>query len=305
MKRTLAALAAVFALAAGGADAALLALAPVDCTTVISVDVRRLRSNRDVRAMLGSPGMAKNFSQLERSGVRVADVESAAIFFWDNHWYGVLRVAGAEKIRAALEVRCARKSSGIEAATIAGRRVYRLKRAPRRDGRHLKKELCVTIFEDGAVLVAKYIEVEKFLKAKRVGAAEAARLACNDAEAWLFCRMDRLRRNEDLEGFALKRASLELRLGGAERTALAVTGVVTFADPEKARTMSETLPGILAFFAGLVFSEDPEGGEQVVRALRSEVDGDTLRLSLELPEDLFRRFLRGWESLKDKKLRGR
>lgn len=305
MRKTLAALAAVFALTAGGADAALLALAPADYTAVIWVEVRRLRGNRDIRAMLESPGTAKSFSQMERGGVRVADIESAAIFFWDNHWYGALRVADASPIRDTLERRCAEKNSGIEAVTIADRRVYRLKLAPRNDGRHVKKELCITVFEDGTVIVAKYIEVEKFLKAARLDAAAAARFARNDAEAWLFCRMNRLRKNEDLEAFAIKRASLEMRLCGPERTALSMTGAITFANADKARTMSMTLPGILAIFAGLVFSEDPEGGDMVVRALRSEVDGDTLRLSLDMPEDLFRRFLRGWESLKDKKPRGR
>ena len=65
--------------------------------------------------------------------------------------------------------------------------------------------------------------------------------------------------------------------------------------------MSMTLPGVLAFFAGLIFAEDPEGGDMVVRALRSEVNGRTMRISLDMSEELFRRFLKGLESFEGRK----
>ena len=301
MRKALVALAAAFALTVGAADAALLALAPAEYTAVISLDLRRLLGNRDFRKWSESPAVAESLSELARAGMRISGIRALAIFYWDDNWYGVLKPDPALRLREALERRCADPSSKITAETLAGRRVYLLRRPPTRGNRHKKKELCFTFFGDDTAVVAKFVELEKFLRVRRLDPAEVARLAARDADAWFVCRTHEgpgaRRKNGELGAFGIKHGALELRLTGGEATAVALSGVLGFSKSSKAREMSMTLPAILAFFTGLVFAEDPEGGEQFVRALRSEVRGKTLRLSLDVSEDLFRRFLRGLESL--------
>ena len=300
MKLVPTALAALCALTAAAGDAALLALTPAGYDTVIAADVPKLMGNRDVRALFDSPGMKKSFSELERAGVRVADLRALAVFSWDDCWYAAMRLDAA-KLRKFLELRCADPAANISAETVGNRRVYRLKRPVRPDGRHRKKELCLTVLDGDTALFAKFIELEKFLAAPRIGAPELSRLAAMDADLWIFCRKPDDPKKKSDSVFDVTEGSLELRLAGVESTALGIAGTGTFSDPEKARSMSMTLPGILAFFAGLIFAEDPGGGDMVVRALRSEVNGRTMRISLDMSEELFRRFLKGLESFEGRK----
>ena len=301
MRRTLIALAVAAALTARAADAALLAPAPAEYTAVISLELRRLLDNRDFRQWSESPAIAATLSELGRGGVRISGIRALTVFYWDDNWYGVLKMDPAVRLREQLERKCADPSAKITAETLAGRRVYLLHRPPIPGNRHRKKELCFTFLGDDTVVVAKFLELEKFLKVRRLDPAAVARLAERDADAWFVCRMhegpDARRKNGEFGAFGIKSGALELRLTGGKATAIALSGVMRFAKPSKAREMSMTLPAILAFFTGLVFSEDQEGGAQFVRALRSSVRGDTLRLSLDVSEDLFRRFLRGVESL--------
>ena len=301
MKQALSALAALLVFAAAAADVALTGLAPADFSVAILVDVRRMLGNREIQRTVASRGVAGTFAEMERAGVRVARIRELAVFFWDNHWYGAMRVEDAAAIRRDLERKCADPASNIVAETVAGNRVYRLKRPAKKDGRQAKKELCLFFPGDGTVVLAKAVEVEKFLTCPRLSPKAAAQLADTDAEVWCEYRGGAAAKTPDEErdsGFDLKltRGFLEIRLAGINRRQVEVTGVGEFSDPADAKSMGKTLPGILAFFAGLIFAEDPEGGDELVRALRSEVDGGELLLSLKASEELFLRFLRAQET---------
>jgi hypothetical protein len=70
--------------------------------------------------------------------------------------------------------------------------------------------------------------------------------------------------------------------------------------------MSTMLPGIMAILTGYVLADDPETADKIVRALRAEVNGNELRLSLNVPREVLRRFLKSLESLfgSEKRRRG-
>ena len=301
MKKVLFALAALLTLAAGGADAALTAWAPADHSLALLVDVRRLMGSRDVRRTVASPGVAEQFAEVERVGLRIALIRELAVFQWDDHWYGVMLVEDAEALRKSLEQKSSDPAAKVAAERVAGATVYRLKRPPRKDGRHKRKELCL-IFPGGDVVVlAKRVEVEAFLKCPKLDHEAAAKLADTDAEVWgEYHDRDNAKRSgrddDDGPDVRLKHGSLMVRLTGAGRDNIEAVAVGVYHDPAGARSMSTALPGIMAFFTGLVFAEDPEGGDELVRALNTEVSGDRLMLSIKATPELVRRFLRAQES---------
>lgn len=297
MKKALSTLAALLALAAGAADAALLKLTPKECSAVISADVRGLLKNPEFKRIAAKPGAVKFLSDAEKFGVRLADIGELAVFNWDDCWYGVFRVENTDGLRRALAA--PRKTPKIVTETVAGHRVYRFRDPTRQDAKHLKKELCLTFTEGGTVVVAKAVELEKFLKTPKADATEIKRLAGNRAEAWAEYR----RRSGGTPGDGgetfdarLKQGKVEIQLAGDAGGDIDIRGTAEFVDHESAESMSMTLPGLLAFFAGLVFSEDPDGGDMFVKALRSEARGNTLHFSLHASEELFGRLLRALRS---------
>ena len=296
MKKVLSTLAAILTLAAGGADAALTAWAPADYSELLLIDVRRLMCNRDVQRAIASPGVAERFAEVERAGLRIAGIRELAVLHWDDHWYGVMIVDGAAKLMLLLERHSADLASKIAGETVAGTRVYRLRRPPKKNGKHEKKELCLVFPGGDVVVLAKRVEVEAFLTCPRLDPAAAAQLADTDAELWYEHRgRDDAKgddRKSDGPDVRLKHGSLMLRLTGAAGRDLEITGVGEYYTPEGAKSMSTALPGILAFVIGLVFAEDQEGGDELVQRLNTRVDGNTLMLSMDVPEPLLGRFLR-------------
>lgn len=300
MKKALFTLAALLALAAGAADAALLKLTPKEYSAVISTDVRGLLKNPEFKQIAAKPGAVKFLSDAEKFGVRLADIGELAVFNWNDCWYGVFRVENADGLRRALAApRNPGKTPQIVTETLAGHRVYRFRNPKRQDARHLKKELCLTFTDGGTVVVAKAVELEKFLKAPRADATEIKRLAGNRAEAWAEYRR-RSGKTPDGGGETfdarLKQGKAEIQLAGDAGGDIDIRGTAEFVDHESAESMSMTLPGLLAFFAGLVFSEDPDGGDMFVKALRSEARGNTLHFSIHASEELFGRLLRALRS---------
>lgn len=300
MKKLFSALAAVLTLAAGAADAALTALAPADYKLALSVDVRRMLGNRDVQQTIAKPDLAKLFAEAERAGLRIARIRELTVFFWDNHWYGAMRMDDAGRLREILEKESAGKNAKIAAEDIDGKRVYRLKRPEEKRPRRRNKELCLVFWDADIVLIAKTAELRPFLSCPRLAPAEAARLADTDAEAWFSYRNRGAAKPKDdsagLVGMDLKNGDLELRLAGPSRRDVEIVGSADFGDPVTAKSMSMTLPGIMAFFLGLVLNDDPQTADRIVRALRTEVDGGGLLLKLEAPDEVVQRFLASLES---------
>ena len=309
MKKALSILAAFLASAAFAADAALLKLTPREYTAVISADVRGLLKNPEFGKIAAKPAAVGFLADAEKFGVRLDSIHEAAVFNWDDCWYGLFRIADADALRRKLEEhRNSGKTPNIVTETAAGRKVYRFRDPKRLDARHRKKELCTTFLDDGTVVVAKAVELEKFLKARRADAAETERLAGNRAEVWAeYRRRPGKTSDDDDETFdaRLKSARAEIMLAGDAKKAVEIRGAADLVDHESAESMSMTLPGLLSFFAGLVFSDDPEGGDMFVKALRSEARGNTLHFSLHASEELFARLLRALENfLGDGKNRG-
>lgn len=310
MKRLPVVLAALLAFAAEAVDVGLTRLAPADYSAVILIDIRRMLGNRDVQRVMASRGAATRFSEVESVGLRIARIRELAVFLWDSHWYGVMRFEGAAELERELARRSADGKSKIAAEVVAGTRIYRLKRPPKPDGRHKTKELCLVFPGGETVVLAKAAEVANFLTCRRLDPAAAAQLADTDAEMWCEYRGKPAEKKPDEEldnvfDMRLKKGVLAIRLTGADRRRVDITGVGEFSDPAAARSMGTTLPGILAFLTGIVFAEDPEGGDELVRALRSEVKGGELLLSLSASEEMFRRFLRAEEAFLSEKKHGR
>jgi len=300
MKKLFSILAALLALAAEAADAALLKLAPKECSTVISADIRGLLQHPEFKKIAAKPGTIPFLAYAEKFGVRLDGIRELAVFNWDDCWYGVFRVADPDGVRKLL---AAHQSTGkaplILTETTAGRQIYRFRDPKRQDAKHRKREVCAVFLDDGVILVAKVIELEKFLKVPKADAAETARLAGNRAEAWAeYRRRTGKSSGDDGETFdaRLKSGKAEIKLAGGAKGDIDILGTAEFVDHEAAESMSMTLPGMLAFFAGMVFSEDPEGGDMFVKALRSKAEGNTLHFSLHTPEPLFGRLLRALEN---------
>ena len=303
MKKLFSALAAALTLAAAGADAALTALAPADYAAVFSIGVRRLLAHRDLQRTAAKPGIAKFFDETERAGMRLARIRELAVFYWGDHWYGAMRVDGAALLRKELELRSAVGDPVVAAAELGGRKIYRLKRPEKENPRHRNKELCLVFWDADVVVLAKTAELEEFLECARVDRTEAERLAANDAEVWCFYRR---RSDAKLDGDAagvidvnLKQGFLELRFAGESRRDVGIAGWADLGDRKTAESMGMTLPGVLAFFMGLVLADDPETADKIVRALRTEVDGGILHLSMHVPEELLQRFLKALETFCD------
>lgn len=300
MKRVLAALAAMLTLAAGGADAKLTAWAPTDYSRVLLIDVRRILGNRDIQRTVASPGVAERFAEVERVGLRLAGIRELAVYQWDDHWYGVMIAENAAELQKSLELKSADPKAKIAAENVAGTTVYRLMRPPKKGDKHKKKELCLFFPGGDVVVLAKRVEVEAFLKCRKLDAAAAEKLADTDAEVWCeYCDRDNAKRDggdDDGPDVRMKHGTLMMRLAGTGRRDLEAVGVGEYHDPAGAVSMSTALPGIMAFFTGLMFADDPEGGDALVRALETEVAGDRLMLSMKVPEKLFRRLLRAVES---------
>lgn len=301
MRTALAMLAAFLALTAGAADAALLAYAPAGSSAVISIDVRGLLENPELRKLAAKPGAIKLLAEAEQTGMRFSDVRKIAVFNRDDCWYGLFRLENVGTFRNALdEHRKTGKPPLIVPETAGGLRIFRLRNPKKQSPKHLKKEMCIAFLDDGTVVLAKAVELTKFLTAKRMDQAAVEKLSARRAEVWLEYRQQPGdgKRSGGGEVFdtRLKQGSLELKFAGADKNELDLVGTAEFVDPESAKSMSMTLPGILSFFAGLIFSEDPDGGDMLVRALRSEVRGSTLHLSLHATEELCTRFLRALDN---------
>lgn len=303
MKKALPILAALLlSWSAGAADAALLALAPAASETVIAIDAKGLLENPELNKLAAKPEAIKLLAEVERSGMRCTDVREIAVFNWDDCWYGLFRLNDANAFRRALEEhRKSGKTPLIVPETAGGRQTFRLRDPKRQSPKHIRKEMCLTFLDDGTVVLAKAKELPKFLTAKRMDPAAAAKLAARHAEVWLEYRQqpgggDRKKGGGEVFDVRLKQASLELKFAGDAKKDLDLRGTAEFVDAEGAKSMSMTLPGIVSFFAGLIFSEDPEGGDMLVRALRTEVRGNTLHLSLHAGEELCSRFIRALDN---------
>jgi hypothetical protein len=294
MKKLFSALAAALTLAAGGADAALTALAPENYTAVFSIGVRQLLRNRELQRTAAKPGIAKFFDETERAGLWIARIRELEIFYWGDHWYGAMRVDDADRLRNDLE-RKAAAGTGIAAAERCGKRLFRLKRPAEKNPRRRNKELCLVFWGGDVVVLAKTAEVEAFLKSARVDSAEAERLAANDAEVWCSYRRRRDAKPDDdaasIIDMNLKQGFLELRFVGDARRDVGIAGTADLGDRKTAKSMGMTLPGVLAFFMGLVLADDPATADRIVRALHTEVNGGELLLSMDVPEELLQRFL--------------
>ena len=303
MKKLFSAVSAALTLAAAGADAALTALAPAEYTAVFSIGVRRLLANRNLKQTAAKPGIAKFFAETEKAGLGIASIREVAVFYWGDHWYGAMLADDADTLRNELERRSAAADPGVAAAQLGGRRIYRLKRPENDNPRRRNKELCLVFFDGGVVLLAKTAELEAFLKCPRVNRAEAERLAANDAEVWCSYRRSRDAKPDDdaasIVDMNLKQGFLELRFVGESRSDVGISGTADLGDQKTAESMSMTLPGVLAFFMGLVLADDPATADRIVRALRTEVDGGTLRFSMNVPEELLQRFLAALENFFD------
>ena len=290
LKTAFCALAALVALAAGAADAALLKLTPAKYTAVISLDLRRAAENRALRELLEAPESSTT-PVLGETGVRLADIRELAVFNWDDHWYGAFILNSPGRFREDLERRCADGKREVVKANVAGRQVYALKKKNSgKNHRRRNKELCILFVDDDTVVIAKTAELAKFLAARREDAAERKRLADHPAAAWCVYRGEN-EVQKNASGRDLKKLVLDLTLTGKDHGGLELAGTAELSDPESARSMAMTLPAMTAVTAGLIFSEDPEGGDLVVKALHCEAKGNSILISMKADESLFRRFL--------------
>lgn len=296
LKKTLFALTAVWTVAAGAADPVLLKLTPAEYSAVVSFDLRRAMENRALREVVESPEIKGKVSIGEDSGLRVSDLSEAAVFHWDECWYGVFRLRSADRLRETLEKRAADNSGKVAKTKIAGAAVYILKQPGRKNPRRSNKELCVAFIDDGLVVLAKAAELEKFLKARRADVKTVSRLAGNPAEAWFLYIRRSGASPDDFSGIfdsRLKQIALDIKLTGQDKSALELVGKADFSDGDSAKSMSMTVPGLAAILTGLVFSDDPEGGDKMVKALRCEVQGSSIRLSMRVDKEMLDRFFKG------------
>ena len=297
LKKVFCTLSVLSVFATEAADAALLELTPADYSAVFSLDLRRAAENPVLRDILATPD-AGGIPVGEDTGLRLSDLSGIAVFNWDDCWYGAFRLNSAARLRGELERRCADGSGKVVRSTVAGRQVYRFVDPKKRDRRSVRKELCLVFSGNDVAIFAKAVELENFLKARRADAKTLDRLGANGAEAWgEYLQRDGAESDiGKLFDSRLKRIVLDLKLAGGDKSAVELSGRADFTDAESARSMSMTIPGIAAFLTGLSLADDPESGDMIVKALRCEVRGSSVLISLHADRELFGRFIRGLKS---------
>lgn len=304
MRKTLSVLAAAcsaFVLAAE--EAPLLSYAPREYSAVISVDLRRLRENPEIGKRFSAPGAVKLLAELERSGLDVGAVPALAVFYWSERWFCVMRVGDVARLCGELDRHCSGADPDATPLRVGKLRAYRInhRKKPGQSERKRGKELCVVIPGGGVVVVAKLAEVKDFLATPKLGDAYRREFGDRDAALWCeYRRRDAFAGESDESGVVdmrLRQGSLTLAFFGADKRDVEINGVARFSDADSARSIGMTLPGVLAFFVGLVCSDDPGAGDAIVRALRCRTEGSTAYLSLRLPDGLFRRFAAGLDGL--------
>ena len=285
MKKLLFALLAAGMCALNAADSDLLKFAPANYEVLVLADARKLLAHPDAQKRLADPEVVSQLAALKEVGLDIASLKSVMIFGSENEWGVAVRLESAARFRAELDKSItAENGTAVAARQVNGRRIYRLSQRKR------SEEADMVFVADDVIVAAEPDTLEKYFKATLLPAADLKKIQIPDAALWGMWRdlnPKPAKENEDDVGLLAVMGTLNF--SGAEGHDLDLSCVAVFRTAKSAARMGMMIPGWLAMGAGMIFGDDPQTGDALIKALKSETKDNSLRLSMHLTEELMQR----------------
>ncbi len=291
MKKLLFALFAVGAFVLNAADTGLLKFAPAKYEVLVLADVPILLAHPDAQKQLADPGMVTQLAALKEVGLDIAALKSILVFYAEDQVGVAVRLESAAKFRSELDKSItAGNGTQIAARQVNGRRIYRLTQRKRGE------ELDMVFVADDVIVAAEPEALEKYFTTSLVPADAAAKIAIPNVALWGMWRDLDPKPASDKDDIGLLTVMTTVNFSGAEGHDLDLAAVGVFRDAKAAARMGMMVPGWLSMGVGMVFGDDPQTGEELIKALKVETKENTLRLAMHLPESLLRRISAAAES---------
>ena len=284
MKKLLFALFAVATFVLNAADTGLLKFAPEKFELLVLADIPRLLAHPDAQKQLADPDVVTQLAALKEVGLDISALKSVMIFYSEEQVGVAVRLESAAKLREELDKSItAGDGTQIAARQVNGRRIYRLTKRKRGE------EVDMIFVADDVIVAAEPEALEKYFKSSRVSAETAAKISIPEVALWGMWR-DLDPKPAAGEGdLGLLTVMATVNFSGAEGHDLDLACVGVFRDAKAAARMGMMVPGYLSMGVGMIFGDDPQTGEAIIKAFKCEPDDNKLRLSMHLPEELLRR----------------
>lgn len=291
MKKLLFALFAVGAFVLNAADTGLLKFAPAKFEALVLADIPILLAHPDAQKQLADPGVVTQLAALKEVGLDISALKSVLVFYSEEQVGVAVRLESAAKLREELDKSItAGDGTQIAARQVNGRRIYRLTQRKRGE------EVDMVFVADDVIVAAEPEALEKYFKSSRVSAETAAKITIPDVALWGMWRDLNPAPAAGEGDIGLLTVMATVNFSGADGHDLDLGCVGVFRDSKSAARMGMMVPGWLSMGVGMVFGDDPQTGEAIIKALKTETHDNTLRLSMHLSEKLLRRISAAAES---------
>jgi hypothetical protein len=293
MKKLFSALLVVFACALYAADTGLLSYAPAKSELLALADIEKILALPDVQKKLAEPDVVKELAALEEIGIKIGSFKTLMVFHWDDKNGGALRIADADGIRAQLDKSVTgEKGAAVAARDVNGRRIYRITHANDAD-----KTLDMVFVADDVLFFCEVDDLDAYFAAEKMTAEKAAQIAVPDVEFWAcWNNPEPPPAKQDPNNPDVRSVMATLNFAGEQKHDLDIRAVGVFGDDKAAAQIGMMVPGWMSLGAGMAFGDDPQTGEKLIKALKCDVEGSTVKVSLYLTEELVQRLVAAGEA---------
>ena len=284
MKKLFSALLVVFACALYAADTGMLSCAPEKYELLALADIQKILALPDVQKQLADPTVVKELADLKEVGITPEAFKSLLLFRWDDKMGGALRVSSAEQLRAALDKSITSgNGTSVAARDVNGRRIYRISNRKKADS-----DLDLTFVSDDVLVFSE--DIDAYIAAAKLSAQDAAKISVADTEVWACWRnLDPPPAKPDPDNPNIRAVMATLNFAGETKHDLDIRAVGVFGDEKAAAKIGMMVPGWMSLGVGMAFGDDPKTGEKLIQALKCDVEGNTVRISVYLTEEILQK----------------
>ena len=287
MKRILMALTVVLTLAVGAIDTGLLEYVPAKSELTFLVDVDKLLKLPAAKSVLEDEEVSGAAAELAKAGVGFSDIKAAMGFAHENDGGVVLKICNGNKIKELLDSSPNQNGLTIEAMQVNGRRIYRFIAKGRGE-----KPVCTFIADDLILWADGVKNLERFIAAPKLSAAETGKFASGIPSGIAFWGAWRnpepAPKQGDKAADRVEAVTATLDFTGKELRDIDVTADILCGSGNFASMLGMMIPGYVSIGSGVVFSDAPELGEELMKGFKSRIDGKMLKLRLHISEKLVR-----------------
>lgn len=293
MKKLFSALLVVFACALYAADTGLLSYAPAKSDLLALADIQKILALPDVQKQLADPSVVKELAALDEIGIKLGSFKTLLVFHWDDRTGGALRIVDSGALREQLDKSVTgEKGAAVAARDVNGRRIYRITHAKSSD-----KALDMVFVADDVLFFCEVDDLDAYFAAEKMPAETAAKVAVPEVEFWAcWNNPEPSPAKPDPNDIDVRSVMATLSFAGEAKHDLDIRAIGVLGDDKAAAKLGMQIPGFMSLGAGMLFGDDPQTGEKLIKALKCEVEGRTVKVALYLPEDLVKRLVSAAEA---------